>query len=414
MPGPGMDLIGQEEIEEVLEVLKSGYLLRYSKPGNPRFQAKVYTLEQEVARRCGVSYAVGVNSGTSALLTALAGLGIGPGDEVIVPGYTFVASISAIIYARAVPVLAEVDRTLNLDPQDVERRVTPRTKAIMVVHMLGAPARMDELLDIAQRHNLLLIEDVAQAFGGTYRGRALGSIGHTGAFSFNGYKTITAGDGGMLVTDDEETYRRCFAFHDQGHLPNRQGVEVGSRSIIGLDFRLTELQAAVLLAQLRKLDGMLTHLRSNKQLYKSLLAATPGLEFRELADPEGDIATLLVVFLPTPEIARRVANELGSKVVADSGWHVYGNMEHILNQQTVTPEGCPFRCPIYLERGGEARYQKGMLPQTDDLLARAINISIGVWDPGLGSAFGVKISDGPAEVEASAARFRAVVEEFVK
>lgn len=413
MPGPGMDLIGQEEIDEVLDVLRSGYLLRYAKEDNPRFKAKVYTLEQEVARRCGVRYAVGVNSGTSALLTALAGLGIGPGDEVIVPGYTFVASLSAVIYARAVPVLAEVDRTLNLDPRDVERKITRRTKAILAVHMLGNPARLNELKTLADRHGLFLIEDCAQAFGATYHGRAVGTVGQIGAFSFNGFKMITAGDGGMIITDDEDLYRRCFAFHDQGHLPNRKGVEVGARSLVGLDFRLTELQAAVLLAQLRKLDGMLEHLRANKRLYKSIISDIPGLEYREITDPDGECATLLVVFLPSEEIARQVASELQTKVLADSGWHVYNHMEHILNQSTVTEEGCPFRCPIYLEKGGSARYEQGMLPQTDGLLARAINISIGVWDPGLGSAFGVTVKDGPAEVEASAERFCRAVRQYL-
>ncbi|MDZ4160247.1 MAG: aminotransferase class I/II-fold pyridoxal phosphate-dependent enzyme, partial [Anaerolineaceae bacterium] len=159
MPGPGMEFIGEEEIAEVLDVLSAGYLYRYGSDDDPRFKAKVYRLEQEMAKRSGVRFAVGVNSGTSALLVALSGLGIGPGDEVIVPGYTFIATMSAVIYARAIPVLAEVDDTLNLDPLDVEQRITPRTKAIIAVHMLGNPARMDELKAIAVRHNLILVED---------------------------------------------------------------------------------------------------------------------------------------------------------------------------------------------------------------------------------------------------------------
>ena len=257
MPGPGMELIGEEEKKELLEVLDAGRLYRYGSADDPRFKAKVIKLEQEVAKRVGVPYAVAVNSGTSALLVALIGLGVGPGDEVIVPGYTFIASISSIIYARAVPILAEVDRTLNLDPADVERKITPRTKAIMAVHMLGNPARLDELKEIADEHKLLLIEDCAQAFGARYKGRAVGSIGDVGTFSFNVYKTITAGDGGMLVTRDEEAYRRFFGLHDQGHSPLRTGVEIGHRPFVGLDFRMTELAAAVLLAQLRKLETIL-------------------------------------------------------------------------------------------------------------------------------------------------------------
>src|SRR5438105_13334131 len=299
MPGPGMELIGEEEIQEVLEVLRGGYLFRYGislgSEVDPRFKGKVYQVEREIAAYCGVRYAVAVNSGTSALLTALAGLGVGPGDEVIVPGYTFIASISSIIYARAIPVLAEVDRTFNLDPADVRAKITPRTRAIMVVHMMGNPARLDELKAIADEHGLLLIEDAAQAFGATYKGRPVGSIGQVGAFSFNVYKTITSGDGGMVVTDDEQVYQRSFAFHDQGHSPLRTGVEIGQRPFIGPDFGFTEWQAAVLLAQFRKLPHIVGHLRTNKSRYKEIIADLPGLEFREITDPVGECATMLTV-----------------------------------------------------------------------------------------------------------------------
>ena len=411
MPGPGMELIGEEEKRELLEVIEGGYLFRYGSEDNPAFKAKVYRLEQEVAKLSGVRYAVATNSGTSALLVALCGLGVGPGDEVIVPGYTFIASISSVVYARAIPVLAEIDRTFNLDPEDVRRKITPRTKAIMAVHMLGNPARLDELKAIAEEHGLLLIEDCAQAFGASYHGKPIGSIGHAGCFSFNIFKTITSGDGGMVITDDEEAYHRFFAFHDQGHKPLRKGVEVGERPLIGLDFRMTELQAAVLLAQLRKLEVILSHLRENKRRFKEGISDIPGLEFREVTDPRGECATILTVIFPDAETAHKVAEELGTRVVAGSGWHVYSNMEQILNKLTVTPEGCPFTCPYY--RGGEVRYWKGMLPQTDDLLSRSINISIGVSDPGLGSAFGVTMRDGPDEVERKAEEFRRVAMKYL-
>jgi 8-amino-3,8-dideoxy-alpha-D-manno-octulosonate transaminase len=167
---------------------------------------------------------------------------------------------------------------------------------------------------------------------------------------------------------------------------------------------MSELQAAVLLAQLRKLGGILAHLRANKQRFKSAIADLPGLEFREITDTQGECATLLTVFFPTEQIARQVANELGSKVVADSGWHVYSNMEHVLEKRTVTAEGCPFNCPYY--KGPEPKYWKGMLPQTDALLARAMNISIGVSDVGLGSGFGVTMRDGFDVVDARVAEFR--------
>jgi dTDP-4-amino-4,6-dideoxygalactose transaminase len=413
-----MDLIGEEEIQEVLEVLRGGYLFRYGislgADVDPRFKGKVYKVEQEIAEYCGLRHAVAVNSGTSALLTALSGLGIGPGDEVIVPGYTFIASLSSIIYSRAVPVLAEVDRTFNLDPEDVEAKISPRTKAIMAVHMMGNPARLDELKALADRKGLLLIEDCCQAFGATYKGRPVGAYGHAGAFSFNVYKTITSGDGGMVVTDDEEVYKRCFAFHDQGHSPLRTGVEIGDRPFIGLDFRFTEVQAAILLAQLKKLPQILDHLRANKARYKEMIRELPGMEFRELTDPAGDLATMLTVILPNEHLARAIAKDLGTKVAADAGWHVYNNMEQILEQRTVTPEKCPFTCSPYTNRGGHMQYRKGMLPKTDALLARSLNISIGVSDPGLSSAFGVTMRDGLNVVEQRAARFCEVASRYLK
>jgi dTDP-4-amino-4,6-dideoxygalactose transaminase len=373
----------------------------------------VSKLESEVAHQYQVRYSIAVNSGTTALLTALVGLDIGPGDEVIVPGFTFVASISSIVYAGAVPVLAEVDQTLNLDPQDVARKITSRTKAIMAVHMMGNPARLDELKAVADAHNLLLIEDCAQAFGASYKGRPIGSIGDVGAFSFNVFKTVTSGDGGMIITDDEELYRRCFAFHDQGHAPLRDGVEIGERPFLGLDFRYTELQAAVLRAQIRKMPPMLDLLRANKKRYKAAIAGLPGLGFREVIDPEGELGTVLTVILPTAEIAEEIARDLGTDVLRSAGWHVYRNMEHLLERRLVTSAGCSFFCPRYAERGGEMHYTEGMLPQTDDLLARAINISIGVPDPGLGASFGLSVLDGPQVVDERAAVFRQAAERYL-
>jgi dTDP-4-amino-4,6-dideoxygalactose transaminase len=413
MPGPGMELVGEEEIREVLEVLQSGYLYRYQVGQDARFQGKVLKLEQEMARRSQVRHALAVNSGTTALLVALVGLGVGPGDEVIVPGFTFVASISSIVYAGAVPVLGEVDRTLNLDPEDVKNKITPRTRAIMAVHMMGNPARLNELKAVADEHDLFLIEDCAQAFGASYKGLPIGSMGHVGTFSFNVFKTVTSGDGGMIITDDQDLYRRCFAFHDQGHAPLRDGVELGKRPFLGLDFRYTELQAAVLLAQIRKVPSMLDHLRANKQRFKSAIAGLPGLEFREVIDPQDEIGTMLTVILPTSEVARRIANDLDTTVIAEAGWHVYSNMEHLLEKRVVNPVGCPFSCPHYAERGGQIRYWKGMLPQTDDLLARAMNISIGVPDAGLGSSFGITVNDGPDAVDKKAAEFRQVASRYL-
>jgi dTDP-4-amino-4,6-dideoxygalactose transaminase len=411
MPGPGFDLVGEEEIAEVVEVLRGGHIYRYGAPDNPNFKAKVWQFEEAVARHSKVKHAVAVNSGTTALWVALMGLGIGPGDEVIVPGFTFIASIASIIYARAVPILAEIDRTFNLDPVDVEQKITPRTKAIMAVHLMGNLARMDELKAIADRHGLLLLEDCAQAFGTSYKGRPVGSIGDVGAFSFNYVKIITGGEGGLIITDNEAYYKRFFALHDHGHSPLRRGKEVGQRPFVGLDFRMTELQGAVLLAQLRKLSYIREHLHTNKRLFKSLISDLPGLEFRELPDPEGEAAMLLTVILPTDQVARRVAQDLDSKVLAEAGWHVYTNMEPILEKRMPVERGCPFNCSDTYSQ--DIHYYKGMLPQTDALLARSINIGIGMYDRGLGATFGVTIHDHADEVEAKAAQFRQVAEKYL-
>lgn len=411
MPGPGYYWIGKEEEEELLSLIRARYLFRYGDPKDPAFKHRVKTLEEEVAGKFGVKYALALSSGTSALITALSAAGIGPGDEVIVPGYTFIASMSSVITCNAVPVLAEVDSSLTLDPQDVEARITPYTRAILPVHMIGNPCDLDRLGQIARKHKLLLIEDTAQAFGGSYRGRRLGTIGQIGTYSFNIFKTINAGDGGMVVTDDEELYQKAFGYHDQGHLPLRMGVEVGQRSVIGQNYRMNELSAAVLLAQFRKLDRLIERLTALKTRFKKQLQGVKGLEFRRLNDPEGECHTILTVFLPDKKSADEVAGRLGTTTVAHSGWHVYNNMENILGMKTINPRNNPLKHPFYK---GKAEYRKGMLPKTDALLERAINISVGVVDRGLGSAFGINLESSDAEVDRQAETFRKTVEQVVR
>jgi dTDP-4-amino-4,6-dideoxygalactose transaminase len=391
-------------VEAVARVLRSGYLGRYGPDDDPEFGAEVLTLEQRIAELIGVRHAVAVNSGTSAIWTLISALGIGPGDEVIVPGFTFVASMSAIVYAGAKPVLAEVDDTFNLDPVDVEARITDKTKAILAVHMLGAPCDLDALGDVARRHGLMIIEDAAQAFGGSYHGRRLGSIGVGGAYSFNIYKTITCGDGGMLVTDTPDLYERCFALHDQGHLPLRHGTEVGQRPFLGLNLRMTELSGAVLNVQLDKLDYILSTLHSNKAALRAAIETIPGVSFRRLADPAGDVATHLVVVLPDAAGAAAVAAELGTKTLANSGWHVYANMEHLRSRRIVS--GFASSVADYVA-------DPGLLPATDALLARSITLGIGVVDAGIGSAFGLSVRSTSSDIEQVAKRFQVAVEHHV-
>jgi dTDP-4-amino-4,6-dideoxygalactose transaminase len=390
MPGPGSQWIGKEELAELMDVMESGYLFRYGNLEDPNFKHKVYTFEQEFAAHCGARYALATSSGSGALVAALKAIGIGPGDEVIVPAYTFIATYSSIIFAGGVPVLAEIDRSLDIDPADIEHRITEKTRAIMPVHMLGNPCDMDAILEIAGRHGLPVIEDACQANGGSYRGRKLGTIGQMGTFSLNVYKTVTAGDGGMVVTDDADLYKLAFGFHDQGHSPLRSGVEVGKRSVLGMNFRMNELTGAVALAQLRKLDCIVATLHEKKKRFKELIAGAGGFQFRVLNDAAGECATLCTVIFDDPEKAARAAGRLGTTTVDRSGWHVYANMEHF--NRYLREKGFP--------------HGKGAFPRTDDILSRAINLSVGVVDGGLGAAFGIDIDASDEAIVRAAERFR--------
>ncbi|MCK4345959.1 MAG: DegT/DnrJ/EryC1/StrS family aminotransferase [Bacteroidales bacterium] len=392
MPGPGNEVIGQEEIQELLDVMKSGYLFRYGSLDDPKYKKKVYILENEFARYCGVKHALAVTSGSAALIVALKAIGLQPGDEVIVPAYTFVATFSSVIFSGGIPILTEIDESLNIDPKDIEKRITPRTKAIVPVHMLGNSCDMDTIMAIAKKYNLKVVEDACQANGGSYHGKKLGSIGDIGAFSLNIFKTITAGDGGLMITNDTDLYKRAFGFHDQGHSPSRSGVEVGQRNILGLNFRMNELTGAVALAQVRKMDDIISTLRSKKAKLKSAIADIPGKKFRTLNDPDGDCATLCTVIFEDVAKAAQVAKKLGTTTVDRSGWHVYANMEHV--NHWLAERNLP--------------HDKGAYPQTDDILSRSVNLTVGVVDAGLGASFGINIHSTDEEIDIVAEQFREV------
>lgn len=389
MPGPGSYLVGKEEIRELMDLMESGHLFRYGDLNDPDFKHKVHTLEEEFSEYCGVPFGIATSSGTSSLLIPLFALGAKPGDEVIVPAYTFVASYSAIIFAGFIPVLAEIDESLTLDPKDVEARITPKTRAIMPVHMLGNPCEMEKIMAIAEKHNLVVIEDCCQAAGASYRGKKVGTMGLAGAFSLNVFKTITAGDGGMIITRDPEMYEHMFAIHDQGHTPSRTGVEVGKRYILGLNFRANEVTGAVALAQLRKIDMICSMLQEKKKQFKELISSAEGFKFRMLNDEAGAIATVCTVIFDSKEKADTVCKALGTDTVDHSGWHVYANMEHILH---------------HLDEIGRP-VTKGSFPVTDDILSRSINISIGVVDGGLGAGWGLNIHSTDEEIEQKAEAF---------
>lgn len=391
MPGPGYYLIGEEEKKEVLDVLNTGHLSRYGSDDDPKFNQKVYSLEQEFAKITGANHCVAVSSGTGALMACLAVVGIKPGDEVLVPGYTFVASFSSIIAMGAVPVLVEIDESLTMDIEDARSKVTPKTRAVMPVHMLGNPCDMDAVTAFTREMGLILIEDCCQALGGSYKGKMLGTFGEMGAFSLNNFKVINAGDGGLLITNDRSLYERAFGFHDQGHMPLRKGSEIGKRSLIGINMRMNELTGAFALAQLRKLNHILALLRAKKEKFKQtiLSANLEGLQFRKINDP-GECATLLTLLLDDSKTAEKVASSLGSKTVDKSGWHVYNNMEQIL---------------AYHDMNGVKRYEKNMLPKTDDILSRSVNLSVGVVDSGLGTDFGINILSSDEEIDRKAEQF---------
>ena len=402
MHGPGSYLIGQEEIDEVFDVLKSGQMSRY-RSGEPGVVGapKVYQFEREFEAFTRAKHCLAVNSGTSALMASLAALGVGPEDEVIVPGYTFVATMSAVAYSGAVPVLAEIDESLTLDPEDVARKVSPSTKAIIAVHMLGAPCDMDKITAIAREHKLRVIEDGCQACGGSYKDARLGTIGDFGVFSLNVYKTITAGDGGMLITDDTAAYERAFAYHDQGAKPLRLGL-VDEESLLGINLRMNELTGAVALAQLRKIESILATLRSKKLQFKERLAEMPNVRFRTLHDQAGECATILALVLETRQMAWGVAEAIGSKTLAHSGKHYYRNMTNLLNKNMPTANGHPFACQAHPTG---VTYSVDMLPKTDDILDRTVCLSVGVTDPGLGTDFGINILTEEREISAKADEF---------
>ncbi len=389
MPGPGAYWFDKEEMDAVMEVMKSGYLFRYGSESDPKFLHTVSSLEKEFAFYCNTRFGLATSSGTVSLLASALAMGLRPGDEIIVPSYTFVASYTSMIFAGLVPVLTEIDESLTMDPDDIESRITPHTKAVMPVHMLGNPCNMDRIMAIAKKHNLMVLEDCCQAAGASYKGHKVGSIGNIGAFSLNIFKTINSGDGGLVVTNDEALYETAFGVHDQGHKPMRFGVEVGNRNILGLNFRMNEITAAVGLAQLKKIDKITAVLRQKRNRFKSLISEAEGFKFRILNDPSGDCATICTVIFSSVEEAARVSRALGSKTVDKSGWHVYYNMEHVLN---------------HLRQIGQP-HSKGAYPKTDDILSRAMNISIGVVDGGLGAGWGININSSDAEIEAAALQF---------
>ena len=337
---PGFELIGKEERDAVNEVFdKGGVLYRYGLDEKRQYIYRVDDFEKEIAKKIGAQYCHCVCNGTAALKIALFALGVKHGDEVITQSFTFVATVEAILELGAKPVITEIDKSLNMDPVDLEKKITDKTKVIIPVHMAGVSAKMDEIMEIAKKHNLTVLEDSAQAFGGSYKGKYLGIIGEAGIYSLDIGKVITTGEGGVLVTDNEEIYLRAREYSDHGHEQN-PNIPRGedTRSYGGFNYKMTELQGAVGLAQLKKLDYILGKQREHKKQIKDGLKDIKNIEFRELPDTEGDAGDTLIFFVETKEKASKFAKflsqkGLGTKNLPDAiNWHFAGTWDHIFSQ----------------------------------------------------------------------------------
>ena len=361
----GAELIGKEEREVVSEVIDRGVLFRYGFNEKRKNIFRVLEFEGEFRKYMGCSHALGVASGSAALRVALAALGMKRGDEIVTQSFTFVATVEAILEAGGVPIIAEVDRSLNLDPKDLEAKISDKTRAIIPVHMLGVPARMDEIMAVARKKNIPVLEDSCQACGSGYRGKKTGTMGALGTYSFDYVKTLTTGEGGMVVTDDKRLYDLANYYHDHGHEHNPElprGED--SHSITGFNYRMNEIQGAMGKVQLDRLDFVLAEQRRHKAEIKKAIGEIRGIEFRELPDPAGDGGDTLAFFLPDAQKARAFNESLAKRKIdtkilpSAMNWHFVGNWNHII-------QFCP-------------PHRTDAWPRSEALLKRAIALPISV------------------------------------
>jgi 8-amino-3,8-dideoxy-alpha-D-manno-octulosonate transaminase len=368
---PGFELIGKEEFAEIKHLFdESKILFRHSFDHLRNNIYKVKEFEKAFADRMNIPNALGVTSGTSALRVALASLGIKEGDEVITQSFTFVATVEAIIESRAVPIIAEIDSTLNMDPNDLEKKINKNTKAIIAVHMLGVPARLKEIKEIADKYGIYLIEDTAWGCGGYYNDIPLGTYGEIGTYSFDFAKTMTTGEGGMIVFKEKKHYEKAVAWHDHGHennpeLPRWEDSRAGS----GFNYRMNEMQGAVGLAQLRKLDYVVTKQRENAKLMQEVLKEYP-VELRTVMSGSYETSDALVFFVDSNKTAIDCRNALlkaglGTKILPEAiTWHFAGTWDHM-------PE-------LVIRNGGDL--QKAF-PKSLELLNRSVSLPISINMP---------------------------------
>jgi 8-amino-3,8-dideoxy-alpha-D-manno-octulosonate transaminase len=374
---PGFELWGAEERKEVNDVLETGILMRYGFDGPRKGVWKARELEQEICKTFGAKYAQLTSSGTSALTTAMTALGIGYGDEVIMPVFTFVASFEAVMSVGAIPVLVDVNETLTLNPEAVKEAITPNTKCIMPVHMCGSMADMDALKNICEQHDLILLEDACQSIGASYKGKMLGTIGNAGTFSFDFVKTMTCGEGGVVMTNNQEVYTKCDGYTDHGH-DHKGGADRGAdlHPFVGYNYRISELHAAVGLAQIRKLHQFLEIQKKNHAHLKQIISQAPEVTFRSIPDPAGDSCTFLSWFLPSEEITVAFVEEMKAQGILagnfywfKNNWHYISKWDHLKEAKFLNSQS-----PAITEN--LKAYATQSFPASDAIMSRCISTSI--------------------------------------
>ena len=362
-PNWGPQYYDDKEQTQLDEVLKSRNPFRFS---NPLDKSKVALFENEWAARMQTKYALAVTSGTAALHTAMTALEVGPGDEVIIPAWTWYSCYNTVIQVGALPVFAEIDESFNIDPNDIEHRITPQTKVIMAVHLQGNPAEMDPILAIARKHRLKVLEDCSQSVGASYKGRPLGSMGDIGIYSLQQTKTITAGEGGVVVASDPYLYERACRFHD---VTVRRDFPAKLKWMPGLNYRMNEFTGGVLLAQLRKLDTIIGDVRRNARRVYDGIRDLPAARLRRLPDPQGELGTGIFLGFQTKEDCQRYAAAMkaeGVPVASPGGSVILPVVPEIEQKVTVTPRWPSFAS----ERGQSIRYGSQCCPRTIDILGR--------------------------------------------
>jgi dTDP-4-amino-4,6-dideoxygalactose transaminase len=383
---PGVQHMGDEEVDAVNRLMRSRSLFRYY---GVNLQREVESFETEFAQFLGISHAIAVSSGTAALSVSLSALGVGPGQEVIVPAYMWVSVAAAVVNHGAIPVLADIDETFCLDPKALESRISSKTTGIIVVHMSGAPANIEAILEVARRHKLFLLEDCAQCAGGSVKGRRVGTFGDMATFSFQMNKNMTSGEGGCVVTNNLRLYHRAFACHDLGYARDEQGrlnVSDPDLCLWGQGCRLDELRGAILRVQLTKLHQVIASMHRSKYRIRKALEKLPGIQLRKIVDPEGDTGPFLITTYADPQTAKRVNEALRAEgivtfpqgisnvVMTEWGLHLYYNIASLVQRTSVDRRGFPW--DLAENSGLRIQYAKGTCPVADSLFERSIIIAI--------------------------------------